>query len=123
MEAVGADALGDLAYVLWSCSRDATEYSALHALPCHPVGQADGFSKPHTCLVDCTPGDCRCNSKRTCVKQAGCGWCADTSQGICVAGNGDGPIDTTSGSARECFAWSYSTAGIDAGIALLGGAG
>ena len=98
------DAFGDGAYAMWSCSHDSAEYSPHSALPCRPVGHADGLGRPHACPSGCAAGDCSCETKGACTSQPGCGWCEDTAAGMCMQGSADGP---TIGARGECFAWSY----------------
>ena len=94
------DSFGDGAYAMWVCSKDVGAYTG--ALPCRPVGHADGLGRPHSCPSGCAAGDCNCASKGLCVAQAGCGWCADAANGMCMVGGAEGP------GAHECFAWTYS---------------
>ena len=95
-------------YAVWRCSADDGAYSPLAALPCTPVGQADGLGHPHSCPASCAAGDCACSSKAACVANAGCGWCADSGEGTCLAGDVAGPIGGAVMGASECFAWAYT---------------
>ena len=99
------DTFGDGSYAMWRCSTSAADYSPHAALPCTPIGHADGLGTPHVCPTGCAADDCSCATKGSCVAQAGCGWCADTAEGMCMPGASDGP---GGGDASGCFAWSYS---------------
>ena len=100
---------GGDSYAVWRCSVDDAAYAPSAALPCTPVGNADGLGQPHTCPAGCAAGDCRCATKASCVANAGCGWCADGGEGQCVAGDAAGPLARGGGStSAECFAWAYT---------------
>ena len=106
------------AYQVWDCATDEAAYGLGRALPCRPVGQAEGVSQPHSCPSGCGAGECNCPSLGACTAQPGCGWCADTAPGVCMRGRQSGPVgqsvtdpaDPIREVPSECFAWNYGAA-------------
>ena len=63
-----------------------------------------------TCSLSRSASASSLESQASCVAQAGCGWCGDSTPGQCAAGGVDGPA-----AASECFAWHYGEAATETG--------